>query len=335
MLGGVLASAALLAMVVEPVGDPRPASYELEWNAPASCPAAETIRERIAALVPEPEGGEGVMYVNAVVEATPDGFALALDTEFLGSRSSRRVEAQRCEDLGESTALVVAIALQPGLEGEALVPVPEPAEPPPEPVERTEEPSVAPDDAKTPVSHSREPPRWRPRSRAVPSDLIARIALLAEFGSMPRVGGGNALAFGVLWPRLRVEISGMYLWPRRFDDPEGDSAGLYQLGAVGARACLRVFAKPTEFPLCAGVDAGVLRVDSRGIAPRTIHDAWVAPLIGAGVALRRERVGFWSMAELGITARGSRIFVFGDPVWRTSPVSVRLLAGLEIYFAMR
>ncbi len=328
MIGGLLVGAALMVAAPSDPDAPKPASYELEWSAPESCPAAESIRERIAELVPSPEGGDGVMYVNAVVEPTPDGFALALETEFLGSRSSRRVEAQRCDDLGESTALVVAIALQPGLEAEAVVPEPQPA---PAPDARVEEPTAPPEVATTP---SRETIRWQPRERGLPTDVLLRIGLLAEYGSLPQIGGGNALAFGILWPRLRIEIVGAYLWPRRFDHDAGD--GLYQLGSVGARACLRVFAKPTEFPLCAGVDAGMLRADSRGLTPPgRIEDAWVAPMASAGVALRRNRVGFWSAAELGITARGTEVKVGDTRVWRTSPVSLRFVAGLEIFFATR
>lgn len=152
---------------------------------------------------------------------------------------------------------------------------------------------------------------------------------------MPRVGGGNAIAFGLLWPRLRIEITGAYLWPRRFDD-DRDRGGLYQLGSAGARACLRVFAKPTEFPLCIGADAGVLRVDSRGFAPRrTLQELWIAPMLGAGVAVRRKYVGFWSSAELSVTARGSRIFVGTEDVWRTSPVSLRFLVGMEFFIPTR
>lgn len=347
----MFAIAAILVLLAAPEpAPPKPASYELHWSAPESCPDAESIRERIAALVPEPEGGEGVMVVEGMIEATREGFALELATEFAGGRSSRRVEARRCADLGESTALVVAIALEPSLtEEDGLVPEASggdsaartgaaggerPGSAAHESGDERRQAETDERDVREPASSSsRAPARWRPRSRSNPTDLFARLTLLLELGSMPRVGGGNALAIGLLWPRFRMELSGMYLWPRRADGP-ADSVGLYQLGSAGARGCLRVFGGPTEFPLCAGIEAGGLRVDSRDLdPPRSLLAAWLAPLLGVGVALRRGRAGFWSMAELGITAVGTRILVRDEVAFRSLPVSLRFVAGVEIFFA--
>jgi hypothetical protein len=331
VVGGVVATAAWgLSLVLEPVGVPpplKPASYELEWSAPGSCPDAETIRKRIAALVPTPEGGDGVMFVHAVVEPTSTGFALVLDTEYLGSRRTRRLEARKCLDLGESTALVIAVALEPAIEGSDDAHGRDQAVPEAAPVgydDTTLELSPAP-------TIAAPAPARQTRPKASATDVLMRAAIMLEGGSMPRVGGGNAMAVGVLWKRFRLELTGAYLWPRR--DPS--ARGLYQLGSVGGRGCVRLFGGSTEFPICIGVEGGILRVESRGLDPRkTLHPPWIAPLLGAGVGYRGRRVGFWSMAELFVTARGSKFVVGSDRVFRTLPVSMRFLGGVEVFFSL-
>ncbi len=308
---------------------PKPASCTLVWEAPPGCPSADEIRKRIHTLVPDPEDGEGVMQVEGTVTISPTGFSLELATEFGGERSTRRIEATLCEPLAESTALVAAIALEPTL-GEPDPPTTVPAPPSPQP---RSAPVAMPEvvvarPAIAPTARSRR------RKRRGPIDLVTRAAVGLEFGSAPRVGGSSSLALAVVWPRLRLEVAGAYRWPSRLDGPD-DTAARYQLGVVGARGCGRLFAGIVEFPVCLGFDVGALRVDSRGLTPpRTVHATWLGPLGGAGMAVRRRRVGFWTMAELAATAMGSRILVGDAVAWRTIPVSVRLLAGLEIFFAL-
>jgi hypothetical protein len=53
--------------------------------------------------------------VRGVVEETASGFSLALQTEYLGHRSTRHIEGRHHAGLGEATALVIATALEPNL----------------------------------------------------------------------------------------------------------------------------------------------------------------------------------------------------------------------------
>src|SRR5688500_9927596 len=108
LLGLVVAWAATQPAVPPP---PTPASWELSWAAPATCPGADAIREQVAALVPEPSGGEGVLYVDASVEPRGDAFVLTLRTVFLERHDEREVQARVCGELAEAVALVVAISL--------------------------------------------------------------------------------------------------------------------------------------------------------------------------------------------------------------------------------
>ncbi|HWB75351.1 MAG TPA: hypothetical protein VG755_10350 [Nannocystaceae bacterium] len=332
LVGGVIVVAAVAA---EPVVPPAvvPATWELEWRAPAECPDAAAIREQVAALVPDPRSGEGVLHVDAKVEPRRDGFALQLRTEFFERHDAREAEARACEELVDVVALVVAISLDPSLDPTQRSPQ---LVVPPEPVVT---PAASPEHhaRATDVSSgvvARELPR-RSRARRVPDAWSLRPAAQLEIGSLPRVGGGFDLALGLVWRWVRVELHGAYLWPRRAAGPR-DSGGRFQLGLVGVRGCARPRIGRVELPVCLGVDGGAMRVDSEGIDPkRTLHGPWIAPTAGAGVAVGGARVGFWTLVEASAGVVRPQIHVGDASLFRTSVVSGRWLAGLEIFFAIQ
>ena len=323
---------------------PIPASWELEWLAPPECPDAAAIREQVAALVPRPGEGEGVLYADAKVEPRGDAFLLRLQTVFLERHDEREVEARACGELAEAVALVVAISLDPTLAAtESAVPEPPakvPNESEPEPSEPGPITSPQPgprvsaaDPGVTPSVRASVQPR-RPRPARAPDQWLLRLAPKLELGSLPAVTGGLDLAVGVLWPWWRLELHGSHAWPRRAPGP-GGSAGRFQLGTVGVRGCGRPRVGPVELPVCVGLDGGVLRVDSEGLRPaKTLHGPWLVQSLGVGLAVGGRRVGFWTLVEGSATLVWSRIRVGEETLFRQFPVSGRWLAGVEIVFAI-
>ncbi len=331
---------------------PIPGAYELSWTAPATCPGAAELRAQVARLAPELGPGDETMTVRGRVTATATGYALSIQTDFLGQTDRRDVESERCSDLAEATVLVIAIALVPELgrsdgkppprptfgPGPGLVPDPD-SDPPPRP--------AAPRESPTASSDPEAPPLWAeveadpasdgpaPAPSVRPTAVAIRAAPMLEFGTRPRVGGATQLAAVVLWPNWRAELVGSYLWPQRGSGPPDVSAARFQMGSVGARGCFRARVGPVELPLCTGLDAGVFRTDSRGLSPATtLQFPWVAPVAAAGVGWSGRRVGFLVMPEVALVVSRSSIEVGGREVFRTRVVSGRLLAGLEIFFAI-
>lgn len=334
---------ALALAVVAPPTDspPKPAAYELSWTAPSECPTAETIRERVAALAAEASGGSGVMFVAATVTAVEGGYSLELRTEHDGRRDERTVEARRCDELGESTALVVAISLHPpiaegpdaGIVGSVAESEPtsetEPVEAVPEAVEAEPEPTDDPSPSVGATEPVDVPIREPSRS---PQRLALRLAPGFEVGGMPGLGGTTQAALAMVWPRLRIEVVGAWLWPRR---GSSDPPALYQAGLVGARGCGQPSIGRMAFPLCLGVEGGALRADSRNVDPRrSIHGPWFGPVASAGVTVMGRRVGLWSAAELALTPIRTRVRVDDEVSLSARLVSFRLFAGLEIFFSI-
>lgn len=353
MLGWWMLATVLAAGPTERDPAPHPAAYELAWTAPAGCPSAEQVQARIARLAADPRDGQGVMFVEATVTESAAGYSLTLRTEYRERVDARTVESAVCEDLGESTALVVAVALEPALgdepdAGDPVANSPAPPELPPPPTGETppEERVIDPTRAGTDVAaadtrdsapvapaHREGPSRTR-RPLPSPDRIVLRIAPHAEIGGIPRVGAGAELAVGLLWPRLRLELRGGYLFPRRADAP-GEGRALYQLGTAGARGCARPRAGRLELPVCLGFEGGVLRADSRDTgSDRTVTGPWLGPSALAGLAFAGDRVGLWTFAEVAVAALSTRVLVGPDVAFRALPVSVRVGAGLEIFFSI-
>jgi hypothetical protein len=337
-----------VALVAEPPAvpspePPKPATWELQWDAPRECPADTAIAEQIAALVPSPTGGEGVLVVDARVEPRDGGYLLTLRTEFLDRHDEREVRAPACDELAEAVALVVAISLDPSLElAGGAVPEPEPA---PEPEPTPSDTGVPTDvgDRSTPdratiralaLPRKDAPERRGPRARS-PDAWHVRLGPQLEIGTLPPFGGGIDLAVGLAWRWVRLEIHGAWLWPRRASGPSS-SGGIFQLGLAGARGCARPRAGRVELPVCVGLDAGAVRVDGVNLDPaRTVHGPWLSPNVGVGLSVGGARVAFFTLLEASAAVVRPRILVGEDTFFRSSVVAGRWLAGLELRFAAK
>ncbi len=282
------------------------------------------------------------MFVDATVLQLQERFTVRIVTDFAGHVDERTVESSTCTDLGDATALVVAVALQPRLVGPGPPASPNAVpSPPSRRAPKLSADSAPPKTARLPtiVEQDRQPTstsstaRRRPQRSSAPEQLFLRVAPLLEYGSLPLVSGGTALSAGLLWRRWRAELFGLYLFPQRqtFDR----TRSLLQLGAAGGRACHRLFAGRVEFPICLGIEAGALRAQTRGQRPgTTLNLGWLAPSAQAGMAVGGRRVGFFAAGEVAVSTLIPGILVGADTVFESRTVSLRAFAGLEVFFAI-
>lgn len=329
-MGWLLALWVGIAAPVEAVSEDRaPAEYSLDWQAPPECPSAAEIEAQVGALTDEQLDGEGTMLVRGVVRHDDAGpYRLELTTTVGEREAVRELEASDCIDLGQAVALVVAVTLVPSL-GEAPEPEPEPeAEPEPpvtvEPVEIPQPPSSP----AAPPEPRAEP--VRPRRGITPPAALFRAGLGLDVGGSPAPTFASRLALGAAWTHLRVALEGTHLAPQRADGLVGAADGLVQQGTAGLVGCGVVALQPWSFPICGGVEAGFLRADSRGLAPRrTSGGAVLSPLARIGVVRHWRHVGLWMDVEGLARAVSTRVVLEGEEIFRPAPGSVRFLAGIE------
>ncbi|MBZ5711900.1 hypothetical protein [Nannocystis pusilla] len=106
-----MALAGLLVVFASPPAVPR---VELTWQAPAACPDAGAVHERLRALAPEPPAGPVVRAEADVARrGAGAGWRLRLALRGPGLDDRRVIEARDCRVLADVTALLIALAIAP------------------------------------------------------------------------------------------------------------------------------------------------------------------------------------------------------------------------------
>lgn len=239
---------------------------ELRWDAPASCPSADEVRAKVVELMQRPLGEDPThrIVVDATVTARATGFEVTLVVRTDVGASTRRFTAVRCAELLMPTSVVVAIAIDPHVEGDVGVVVPEPIAPLTPPiVGATVEPvpeRIASADPEPSVD--RAPPASSPRPRRELRALLGARAGL-DAGNLPGVGAAVEASAGVRLRRARVELGVTHLIERTEPRPES-GGGALRLTAARGRGCWEPRRRQLSFPLCGGAELGIVR--ARGVA---------------------------------------------------------------------
>lgn len=335
-----------------PTEAPAPTATRFEWIAPASCPDAAVVRAAIEHYTGRTLDDTAALLraAHAEVEEESSGeFGLRLQLEVgSGAPVLRLLHDRSCEVLAETAALMIAVTIDPTaitraapLRDTAPTPKPEPPKPAPAP---TPAPKPAPATSTTPSGPG---PRrcdagrsqLTARARAVAPDWRPCVALDAHVGAqlgvLPKIiGPGIAIAIGLTWPRLRVELGASH-WFRRpariaEDPPRG---GDLQLTAGSLGACARLGRRAIEVPLCAGAELGALGGRGVGVeVPRTEQLLWLAGWAGPRLLwVVHPRLSVQAAADLVVPLARYRFEVAGlGVVHRVTPVAGRLRLGLGV-----
>lgn len=314
---------------IPPPPDPR--ELELHWRAPADCPSQEDLERRIHALLPDAPSGEGVLVIDGEVTRTDTAATLMLRSTYEGRSDTRTITSPTCAELTETTAVLVAIALEPSA---AMPPSPPiPASPPmtvPEPAAATEVTQSPPSIRPTPlpvVAPAVDTPAVE--RRRVGPGLGLRVVAGLEAGAIPPPTLALAATMSLLWARARLELQGAWLVPRTVRPVDGRTV-TYQLGSVGLRGCRRLFVRGLELPLCGGAEAGVLRARPRGIEGPVVLAPWAAGVAGVGLVRRWGPVAIVAAVDGIVRVVGHRFVVDGRRSLLQWPVSLRVLLGVEL-----
>jgi hypothetical protein len=328
----------------------------LEWTAPAGCPSRAELGEQIVSLLgSELDDERGKMHVVASARLGDDGIWTAeIELRSRGGVRHRTIpRARDCVELADATAVVVAIAIDPGAmarietgadepddDGELPV-VPEPVVSPPlevpsEPVEPIEDPPVEPEPREDLPALDivvREP---TPPPSPIRERLRAMIAVVGGvgYGSIPGAAGSLGGDIGLLLPRVRVTASGTWWFRtgRVVDDANVD----FGQWSVAVRGCPVFGVTPmVELMACVGVEAGQTLARTDGLAEdRRRADPWIAGLAAPTLAVVPTRwLAIRAGVELVVPVIRSVYEVrgFGE-VFQATPAGVRGLIALETRF---
>jgi hypothetical protein len=240
-------------------------NVELSRSAPAGCPSQADVEGDVARRLGRPLVASGAaLQASAAIESNEQGFRLTLTTELQGESGTRVLDAPRCDELASAASVIVALLADPHADA---TPAPKPTPPPPQP-----EPTPKPKEADEHRDEAEEIEVEEPSlpSRPIVVHVFARPELLADLGTLPKLGIGPALSVGVRLDRTALELTGSYLPPN--DVESGGkilgnvrlwSAALgvcQQLGnAIAIGPCLRV-----EYGRTSGKGGGDIRKAASG-----------------------------------------------------------------------
>lgn len=309
-------------------------NIDLAWEAPSECPSLADVRAKIDALVGAEADLRASGYVVVKARVTAEGGAWAMDfrIETATGGRARRWTASTCEALAEIAAVVTAVTIDSGLAEEAsdeasteeAAPVPEPpkdAAPEPEP----------PHDAPPPHIDVRTAERERVRSKSTPPEGAIMVAGAMEAGALPGVTGGGSGSLALIWPHARWELGASGFAPRMQPVPDTSARARIDLWHVETRACGVPEVGRVAFPLCGGVQAGVMTGRSRGVANRDDRRLpWLAFEASAGIVVRATSwLGVVAAARLVVPALRPGFEIDARVVHRAAGAAFLGIVGLE------
>ncbi|HKO90770.1 MAG TPA: hypothetical protein VJU61_06450 [Polyangiaceae bacterium] len=242
---------------------------------PALCTTAEELAFRVSRALGQPVASVAGPEFAVRIRSARAGFAAQLETGATASGPARErsFSAANCEELTDSVALAIALAL-----GSSAPEPPAPQEPA---TEAAPPPPPAPD----------EGPSEAPASDA--SDASGPHVgvlgwMVADTGSLPGVGLGVSAGAGLAWSMFELRAVGLFL-PAREGHPDGadensPGAELSLLaGSVLACAPLSDPARRLQVLACAGWELGQLSGEGTQVAtPHESSTLWSAARLDLG-----------------------------------------------------
>jgi hypothetical protein len=246
-----------------------PGLFTFSWNAPTECPSVDQVNAEIRRLL----GGEvrirtgRDLQAEAMVQQAPF-WSASLTTRQAGRIGKRFLEAPSCQSLAETTALILALMIDP----DAVAAT-------------TQKPEQEPKDEQASVP---APPSAAHRSL----DILVGAHAQGRLGTLPGIDVGAGAGVGVASRRWLVELrltyglrdgqvadsSSMVGAYGRFNITTGSLAGCFNLG--------RSELADLAFGPCAVVEGGVVSAEGHGAsAGFSKHAAWLALGGGAYVSI--------------------------------------------------
>ena len=292
---------------------------EIKWEAPAACPDLQSVRAATERLLGRRLAGLQGIDVRAAghVERTDVG-SWELHVVLAVGRhvEDERLVAKKCSALGEAMALKVALAIDPLAVVDAVGQAPKPDAAPP-----IEAPAAA----------------SRGRTARQPSFLLGlRVLGGIGLGPLPGATPGTAVYGSLQFPRFRVELGGAAFWGgvARYEALPDVGADL-QLFTGALRGCVAPGDGSWRFPICGGVELGVMRGEGFGAAATVAKNAlWAGVVIGPAVQFRMTgRLSLWVEADAVLTVLKPEFYVRNlERLYSPTAGGSRVSLGLEANF---
>jgi hypothetical protein len=263
---------------------------DIQWEAPAECPNASSVRastERLLGKQLDSLPGPDVRARGTVQKSEGGNWELHV-VLVVGERTEEDIlVAKKCRALADAMALKVALAIDPL----AVV----------DSVQSRPDETLAP----TPPKTAAKAPAHALASTVAPHPHIGvRVVGGMGLGPLPSATPGAGLFGSLQFSAFRLELGGAAYWGgvARYPALENVGANL-QVFVAAARGCATPGSGRWTFPICGGLELGVMRGKGFGVetTDRT-SGVWGGVVIGPAVQFRMTaRLALWVEADAVVT----------------------------------
>jgi hypothetical protein len=202
-----------LAAVLLGLGIPAGArAASLTWSAPAACPSAEEVNERVTRGLSAELASLPDIVFEAKVSRAAQGYELKLTVRKGDSVRERRIRAKTCPELVDALGAAMTLAIQslspadtePATTSSSSEPSEPPAPPPPE--ETPPQKASPPEPGPVPAAPAKR------GSTIYPS---VSLGALLDVGTLPKPAVGVNASFGLTFGWLKPSVYGVLIPPER------------------------------------------------------------------------------------------------------------------------
>jgi hypothetical protein len=263
---------------------------DLVWEAPAECPSPSSVRHATERLLGKPLDRVPARNVHArgsVRRNEAGNWELHLVLAAGDHVEDETLVAKKCQSLSDAMALKVALAIDPLAVVDSVQPEPASAAASP--------PAPTP----TPQPRPRSPTPARSRM-----DVGVRGVAGVGVGPLPGVTPGAGLYASLQFRTFRLELGGQAAWGgvARYEALPNVGANL-SLFAGALRGCANAGRGRWLFPLCVGVDLGVLRGSGfGGESGASTTGVWGGVSVGPALQFRiTSALSLWAEVDASLT----------------------------------
>lgn len=350
LAGQIVRSSVVMATVVSAArgaGTTEATPPALDWRAPAECPGRERVLEQLSEVLgqesPAQEAELGGLRIVGDVERVGARWVLTLRVDDGARHNERRLESERCEELGHAAALALALLLEErvareqalaeaGSEGANEAPPTAAGAPRPEGGADAAAVNVAGADDDADGVTEDEPPS--PDNAPSPPlfGVSAGARALLDSSTLPRPAWGLGASLSGRIDAWSAAVYAGWLPAQRQAARAGAQDVEFEAWAIGARGCRAVVGTRWVLDVCAGAEAGQLLASGLTLdRARDVRNPWVSA--GPGVGLRWNRGGgaVQALAELMVPfARERYVVNEADLVHEAPAVTARLGLGFDL-----
>lgn len=291
----------------------------IEWQAPAECPDAASVRATIERLLGKSLDSVGTSNVRAtgtVANNQAGKWQLDVQLQVAEHVEEETLVANKCTSLRDAMALKVALAIDPMAVVESVQP----------------QPSSPPEPEPPPASS----PQPRPATAPDRFGLAVRFVGQVGLGPLPGATPGAGVFAALRSRRFRVELGAQAFWAgvARYEAPPEVGADLEAyFGTV--RGCVTPGAGDWLFPICAGPELGVMRARGFGVdETASANRLWGGVVVGPALQWRMtRRLSLWVEADLLLTVLTPEFYMRNlSSLYAPSRAGARAAVGFEANF---